>query len=189
MVQDHWGGADHSGIVPSFVGQKRRKEICTIGKGCDSVHRRSRALQHQDTSPHQDLSHSATSSFFHRKCLTIKALTFAFLTTAFWPWKNQKKKKKYCPISESLCVYEIFFSFLFLPFLFPFLPIAIWSVARGFWKIKEISVRGMIYEDHLSHYVGLRGLVKVPYASIVNFMVCFTKKYLKICTLWIFIAG
>lgn len=68
-VQDHWCGADRSGTVPGAVGQERRKEVCCTGKGCDSVH--TGAQQHQDTHhSHQDLPHSATASFLHRKCLT-----------------------------------------------------------------------------------------------------------------------
>lgn len=105
MVQDHWGGADHSGVVPCFVGQKRRKEVCTVGKGSDSVRRRTRAIQHQDTIPNQEPSQSATPSFFHRNCLTIKALTFAFLTTALALKVKKKKKKKVPPyIRKLVCV-------------------------------------------------------------------------------------
>lgn len=116
-VQDHWGGADHSGIVPGAVGQKRRKEVCSR-KGRDSVC--TGAQQHQNTHhPHQDLPHSATPSFLHRKCLTHYYpdlfhfnYSFTLQTEGHHP---KKKKEYYYPTlyqNLSLCVYEILFSFV-----------------------------------------------------------------------------
>lgn len=110
-VQDNWGSADHSGIVPSPVGEKRREEVCT-GKTCDSAH--SGVREQQGNKPHQVIPYSASPSILVRECLTPKFLTF------FYEELCLQKEEKVPPLYLKAWACMIFFFFSFQLFLVTF---------------------------------------------------------------------